>query len=502
MNKRLQLILILFAVGISIFWLSKPETIVEEQTGQEITLGPVGPRVSADIGNTVQDFVLGDYDDQIVSFEDYRGKAVVLNFWATWCPFCIEEMPLFNELYSEFESQGLEIIAVNRGESLDQAKKFTDPMNLKYKLLLDKADEVYNAYNLQAMPTTFFVDANGVIQHIKFGAISEEELRQRIETLLGQSPEAETEILSETASETSSITSPKTSVRNVQITDGTKHSVPLTDIKGGGPPKDGIPSIDNPKFTTVTEADEFLQDEGIGISLSHNGVERFYPHQITVWHEIVNDEIDGKAFLVTYCPLCGTGIVFDPTIAGKSVEFGTSGKLWNSNLVMYDRETDSYWSQVLGEAIVGELTGMKLDLLPHDNVRWKDWKAAYPEGQVLSRETGHFRDYLSGGPYGNYDTNDTVIFPVDNEDARYHPKEPTWGIEIDGQFKAYPQVELRTGLNSFSDSFAGQSLKIEFDKQNNTIAIEDSSGEEVVPSYGFWFSWIAVHEESEVYSAK
>lgn len=186
MSKRLQLILILIAVGISIFFLSRPETIVEENTGQEITLGPIGPRISADVGNTVQDFLLGDYEDQIISFQDYRGKAVVLNFWASWCPFCVEEMPLFEKVYQDFQGEDFEMIAVNRGESLEQARKFTDPMNLSYHLLLDKADEVYNAYNLQAMPTTFFVDKNGVIQHIKFGAISEEELRSRVKKLLGE----------------------------------------------------------------------------------------------------------------------------------------------------------------------------------------------------------------------------------------------------------------------------------------------------------------------------
>lgn len=296
-----------------------------------------------------------------------------------------------------------------------------------------------------------------------------------------------------------STSSKEVSAREIQITDGVKHSVPLDQILGGGPAKDGIPSIDTPQFVSVSEADELLNDEGIGVAFSANGIDRFYPNQITVWHEIVNDNVGGQDALISYCPLCGTGIVFEPILDGEAVEFGTSGKLWNSNLVMYDRKTDSYWSQVLGEAIVGELTGLKLKKLPYDNMRWKDWKTQYPNGEVLSSETGHSRDYTRS-PYGDYETNTSVYFPVDHTDDRYHEKEVTFGIEIDGLYKAYPLSELQDEARQFRDIFAGVELMISFDETNNTVDIRRTdNAEEIVPSYGFWFSWISVHPESEVY---
>lgn len=295
-------------------------------------------------------------------------------------------------------------------------------------------------------------------------------------------------------------TIPLKSTREITITDGVKHSIPLESIFSGGPPKDGIPSIDEPQFVSIEEADQWIKQDGLGISLSIQGIARFYPNQITVWHEIVNDVIGSQPVLVTYCPLCGTGIVFDPTVKGESSEFGTTGKLWNSNLLMYDRKTDSVWSQALGEAVVGELTGYKLRLLPYDNVIYSEWKKEHPDGQVLSRDTGAIRDYTRD-PYGNYYTNERLFFPVDNEDDRYHPKEPTFGIELNGKTKVYPESELLKGPDQFTDTFAGVDLKISFDKTLKTIDIRRvDTNEEIVPFYGFWFSWISVHPESEVYT--
>ncbi|MFN7088796.1 MAG: DUF3179 domain-containing (seleno)protein, partial [Candidatus Paceibacteria bacterium] len=167
---------------------------------------------------------------------------------------------------------------------------------------------------------------------------------------------------------------PSIETKEIMITNGVKHSIPLDAIMGGGPPKDGIPSIDHPKFISVQEASNFLSDEEPGIAIEIGKVNRFYPFQILVWHEIVNDLINDQRVLITYCPLCLSGIVFDPLVKGERVEFGTSGKLWNSNLVMYDRKTDSLWSQILGEAIVGEMTGTRLKVLPSDQMRFGVWK--------------------------------------------------------------------------------------------------------------------------------
>lgn len=159
-------------------------------------------------------------------------------------------------------------------------------------------------------------------------------------------------------------------LRTWQEREGTKHSIPLGEIKSGGPPKDGIPSIDKPNFISIKEAEGFLKESDPGIAINIEGEKRFYPFKILVWHEIVNDMIKGKRVLVTYCPLCLTGIVFDPVVKGERVEFGVSGKLWNSNLLMYDRKTDSLWSQVLGEAVVGEMVGTKLAVVPSDIIQF------------------------------------------------------------------------------------------------------------------------------------
>ena len=203
--------------------------------------------------------------------------------------------------------------------------------------------------------------------------------------------------------------------------------------------------------------------------------------------------------LITYCPLCGTGVVFDPIVNDKVSEFGTSGKLWNSNLVMYDRQTDSYWSQVLGEAIVGEMTGSKLNLLPHSNILYKDWKAQYPNGEVLSTDTGHSRDYANS-PYQGYETSERIIFPVDYEDDRYHEKALTYQIEVDGVVKIYPFEELEKSSASFVDQLGDIDVLVEYNKSDKTIEFtRKDNNVEVVPFYGFWFSVIAVHPDAEVY---
>lgn len=294
---------------------------------------------------------------------------------------------------------------------------------------------------------------------------------------------------------------PSQEEKKILVTNGVKHSVPLNKILAGGPPKDGIPPIDRPNFETVAEADKYLVDDRLGIAVSFGGVNRFYPFQILVWHEIVNDTVGSQPVLVTYCPLCGTGIVFEPKVGGTVTSFGTSGKLYQSNLVMYDRLTDTYWSQVLGEAIVGEHTGEKLKLVPYKNMLWRDWKAQYPDGQVLSRNTGHFRDYTRS-PYGNYDTNDAILFPVDYTDDRYHPKEPTFGLDIDGNYKVYPISELRTSGGVFTDLFAEKTIQVTFNSDDETVEFRDTAdGTEIVPFYGFWFSWISVHPDTDVYTA-
>ncbi|MBI2594703.1 MAG: DUF3179 domain-containing protein [Candidatus Colwellbacteria bacterium] len=287
----------------------------------------------------------------------------------------------------------------------------------------------------------------------------------------------------------------------LQVTRGVKHIVPLDQIIGGGPPKDGIPPIDNPKFTSIQEAGSLLNDEDPGIAVELNGAKRFYPYKILVWHEIVNDTIGGQRILVTYCPLCFSGIVFDPTVKGERVEFGTSGKLWNSNLVMYDRKTDSLWSQILGQAIAGEMAGTKLKILPSDLVKFGDWKKLNSNGQVLSKDTGAVRSYGTD-PYGDYYTTPGTYFPVSKRDDRLSEKELVMGIEVNGKFKAYwPEAVKRAG--QVTDIFEGKTIILKYEKDIDAVRIYEKmpNGElvRINPLTGYWFSWAASHPNTELY---
>lgn len=185
-------------------------------------------------------------------------------------------------------------------------------------------------------------------------------------------------------------------------TDFSLHSIDYSEILSGGPPKDGIPSIDRPEFIPVAKVENLSPTEPV-VGLTVNGEARAYPLRILTWHEIVNDSIGGKPVAVTYCPLCNSAIVFDREVGGDVLEFGTTGKLRNSDLVMYDRTTESWWQQFLGEAIVGELTGTKLKMLPSRLESWERFAARHPEGQVLIPNNEGMRSY-GRNPYEGYDT--------------------------------------------------------------------------------------------------
>ena len=290
--------------------------------------------------------------------------------------------------------------------------------------------------------------------------------------------------------------------KEIKITaDGTKYIVDPEKIRRGiarpGDIKDAIPSIDNPKFVSIQEADEWIEDNELVLAMNYKGVERVYPLQILVFHEIVNDFIADDPILITYCPLCGSGIAYERIIDGEAIEFGTSGKLYNSNLVMYDRKTESYWTQIDGEAIIGELTGMELKEISIDTVVWRDWKSNHQDSEVLSQDTGFGRNYGSD-PYGNYYEDSFLIFPVENQDDRIHPKTVIFGIEIDGKFKAYKESDL-IDKSVIEEEFNGANIRVER-LDDGVVKINNlDSGEEIVKERDFWFAWYAFHPETEVY---
>ena len=196
------------------------------------------------------------------------------------------------------------------------------------------------------------------------------------------------------------------------------------------------------KFETVADPPDYMNDADPVISLDINGEARAYPLAILISHEIVNDEVGGVPVSVTYCPLCNTAIVFDRRVNGRILDFGTSGNLRNSDLVMWDRQTESWWQQITGEAIVGELTGTKLDFIPAPVVSWSQFAMAFPEGKLLSRDTGFRRNYDSP-PYSGYDSGGVPFLFTGEFDPRLVPTERVVGLSVEGEDVAYPFTRLQ-----------------------------------------------------------
>ncbi|MBA2363418.1 MAG: DUF3179 domain-containing protein [Chloroflexia bacterium] len=255
-------------------------------------------------------------------------------------------------------------------------------------------------------------------------------------------------------------------------TDFSKHSVPLDEIIPGGPPRDGIPPIDDPKFESVEKADSWLESQEPVILLEVGRDARAFPLQILLWHEIVNDVASGVPVTVTFCPLCNTAIAFDRRVAGRTLDFGTSGNLRNSDLVMWDRQTESWWQQVTGKAIVGDLTGKGLTMLPTTIIPWKEFRRQFPEGRVLSRDTGHRRSY-GANPYAGYDKVDEPPFLFEGKlDGRLPPKERVVTISLSGEDAAYP-FSILAKERVITDSVGGQPIVVVY--QPGTASALDAS---------------------------
>ena len=328
------------------------------------------------------------------------------------------------------------------------------------------------------------------------------------------------------------------------------------DIISGGPPPDGIPPIDDPQFVTASDV-RFLDDQEPVLAVEVNGEAKAYPLQIMTWHEIVNDEVGGVPVTVTYCPLCNTGIAFErPTIDGELLDFGTSGKLYNSNLVMYDRETETYWMQATGQAIVGQLTGEQLTFVPARILSFGDWRAEHPDALVLSRDTGHDRPY-GENPYAGYDSTDQPFLFTGKPDPRLPATARVLGIARAGDVVAFPYEAVRedavngsavvmervdgepvavfwkAGTASALDSMEiaegrdvgaiaayrpeadGRVLSFEA-RENGIVDVETGSvwsilgravsgplaGEQLVPELGIdslWFDWAAFHPDTRIF---
>jgi hypothetical protein len=221
-------------------------------------------------------------------------------------------------------------------------------------------------------------------------------------------------------------------------TDFSKRTVELAEIESGGPPKDGIAAIDRPRFVAVSAARAWLKPKEPVIALRLGAKARAYPIQILMFHEIVNDSFEGVPVAVTFCPLCNASIVFERRVEQAVLDFGTTGRLRLSDLVMYDRQTESWWQQFTGKGIVGHYAGTALVRLPSEIVAFEDFAAAYPAGLVLSRETGHARPY-GRNPYAGYDRIDQSPFLFSSSvDKRLPPMERVLSVSVGNRHRLYP----------------------------------------------------------------
>lgn len=349
---------------------------------------------------------------------------------------------------------------------------------------------------------------------------------------------------------------PPPGAENQFSTDFSKHSVPYDEILSGGPPKDGIPALDDPQFITVEEANEWLESQEPIILVKIGDDAQAYPLQILMWHEIANATVGDVPVTVTFCPLCNTGISFERTFDGQVLDFGTTGRLRNSNLIMYDRQTETWWQQATGEAMAGEYTGRRLTPVPSFMISWEDFKTAYPDGKVLSKETGYNRSY-GRNPYGGYDNINSSPFFFSGElpEGDLPPMARVLTVEIDDEAVGYPYQVLEevhvvndtvggtdlvviwdagtaSALDAgsvaggrdvgaavtFSREVDGQTLTFTFDGENildeqtesvwNVLGQAVSgplAGSQLTPITSinhFWFSWAAFRPETRIYEGE
>jgi hypothetical protein len=274
------------------------------------------------------------------------------------------------------------------------------------------------------------------------------------------------------------------------------HTVDADEIRQGGPGRDGIPALNDPNFVVAAES-SWDDDERV-IGLEIGGEARAYPLAVLVWHEIANDTLGGKPVLVTYCPLCGTGMAFSREVEGRARTFGVSGLLYRSDLLLFDRQTDTLWSQISAEAVTGSSQGTRLQLVRSRMLTWREWRAKHPGSTVLTTDTGHRRSY-DRSPYGDYSRSGDVMFeaPVD---PRYHPKLPTVGLRVPGgASRGYPASEIEAAGGRIEERFEGRPIAIVYHPESRSFEVDAPDDLEVVE--GFWFAWAAFHPETSVFTS-
>jgi hypothetical protein len=341
-------------------------------------------------------------------------------------------------------------------------------------------------------------------------------------------------IIALTMNQGETVKTSKISGENFSVTDsGTRYNVHPDKLISGCRGMDCIPSIDNPEFRSSSKV-EWLAGSDLIIGIERNGKAKAYPLRILNLHEIVNDEISGEPVAVTYCPLCRSGLAYSREVGNRTLEFGVSGKLYNANLVMYDRHTETYWSQIKGEAIVGPLVPERLDLVSSQITEWENWRDDHPDTEVLSRETGIYPASSYGSsPYTGYESRESVGFGVGKVDDRLPSKELVYGIAVGAESRAYPEQTIRReniiqdslggvpvlivedqgtgGIRAFTRESGNRTLQFRIEDgrlidQNGeawSFSGEKTTGKEKLQEIGthgiYWFAWSKFHPGTDIY---
>jgi len=266
--------------------------------------------------------------------------------------------------------------------------------------------------------------------------------------------------------------------------------IPAEQILSGGPPKDGIPALTYPKMETAEAAGNWLNDNDLILGIVIDGKARAYPIRILNWHEIVNDRIGQHAFVLSYCPLCGSGMAFD-----SNDLFGVSGLLYQSDVLLYDKKTESLWSQLMMQAVAGSRTGEKLQLIPIEHSTWSDWKTAHPNTSVLSRHTGYHRDY-SRNPYAGYEDVSGTYFPIYNHDERLPSKAWVIGLSMGNQHIAWKLDDLK---KHGSHQITWKQHRLAISVHGEGVQIRDTDSDKLlVVTRLYWFAWVAFHPDTDI----
>jgi len=275
-------------------------------------------------------------------------------------------------------------------------------------------------------------------------------------------------------------------------------TVPARNFKRGGPPKDGIPAITNPALIPANQVNYLQADDRlIGVLVGNEA--RAYPLKILNYHEIVNDRIDDSPFAVTYCPLCDSAAVFDRRTPLGVKEFGVSGLLYNSNVLMFDRggKPESLWSQIMTEGVSGPTARNKLKALPLELTTWQDWRDRYPNTKVLSAQTGHARDY-GRNPYAGYFQQPGLMFPVQPTSDLLPTKSRVLGVWTKQSARAYPESAFSAERTRIEETIDGKKVVIQFNPESKSLRVVESD-EDIQWMYSLWFAWYAFNPETTIF---